>query len=100
MKFELVDEAKTVFLTSWTSIFAFGATLFGALALMQPHLALLQPLVGPKFYALIVLAADAAPQIAVGLTSAIPFVRTIKQQRLSEIAARALRNKESGDGTQ
>jgi len=100
MKLELVDEAKTVLLTSWTSLFACAATLFSALALMKPHLDLLQPLIGPKLYAIVVLLADAAPQIAIGLTSAIPFVRTIKQKHLSEIVARSLRDKEPGDGTQ
>lgn len=89
MKFELVDEAKTVFLTSWTSILAILATLCGVLGAMQSHLNLLEPLIGPKLYAFIVLAADGAPQAALGLTAAIPFARVVKQRRLQEIAARA-----------
>ncbi|WP_186044273.1 hypothetical protein [Burkholderia gladioli] len=93
-KLELVDEAKTVLLTSWTSILAGLAVVFGALGAMQSHLSLLQPMLGPKSYAFLVLTADAAPQIGIAITAAIPFARVVKQRRLSEIAARALRNSE------
>lgn len=89
MKFELVGEARVVFVRSSSSLLAMAATFFGAIAAMQSHLPLLQPMLSPRIYVGVTLFADACPQIAVALTAAIPFARIWKQDRLRELTGHA-----------
>lgn len=89
MKLELVGEARIVFWRSSASLLAILATIFGAIGAMQSHIGLLQPLVGPKLFVALSLLVDAAPQIALGLTAAVPFARIVKQDRLRELTGAA-----------
>jgi hypothetical protein len=89
MKLSLVGEARVVFWRSSASILGMLAAAVGAFGAMQSHLPLLQPLLGPKLYALVVLAADAAPGIAASLAAAVPFARIVKQDRLRELTGAA-----------
>lgn len=89
MRFEFVGEARVVFWRSSSSLLGIAATAFGAIAAMQGHLPLLQPMVSPKVFAGLTLFADACPQIAVALTAAIPFARIMKQDRLRELTGHA-----------
>lgn len=89
MKFEFVGEARVVFWRSSSSLLGIAATVFGAIAAMQGHLPLLQPLLSPKLFVAVTLFADACPQIAVALTAAIPFARIMKQDRLRELTGHA-----------
>lgn len=89
MKFELVGEARIVFWRSSSSLLAIGATAFGAIGAMGSHINLVQPMMGPKMFAFVAFLTDAAPQIALGLTAAIPFARIVKQNRLRELTGAA-----------
>lgn len=88
-RLEFVGEARIVFWKSSSSLLGILATIFGAIAAMQGHLPLLQPMLSPKLFVGVTLFADACPQIALALTAAIPFARIIKQDRLRELTGAA-----------
>lgn len=89
MKLQFVEKARVVFWRSSSSVLGIIATALGAISAMQAHLQLLQPLLGPKLFAAVALFADACPQLALGVTAAIPFARIIKQDRLRELTGGA-----------
>lgn len=98
MKLSFVGEARIVFWRSSSSLLGIVATVLGAIGAMQSHLQLLQPLLGPKLFAAVTLFADACPQLAIGVTAAIPFARIIKQDRLRELTGAANPQPEVRDG--
>lgn len=82
VKFELVGEAKTVLLKSWASLLGMASAAFGLIAVLQPQLPLLQPLVSPKVYSALAFICGAAPALATAFAAMVAAARVIKQDKL------------------
>lgn len=74
MKLTLVDDAKSVFLKSYSSLLAIASAVSGALAAAQPDVVLLQGIVSQKTFA----------TVSIVCAVAVPFARIIRQERFGK----------------
>lgn len=74
MKLALVDDAKSVFLKSYSSLLAIVSAVTGALAAAQPDVSLLQGVVSQKVFA----------TVSIVCAVAVPFARIIRQERFGK----------------